>query len=263
MLASAFVLIAMSQNPTTQTSPGKQVSTSVERRITRTIRLNYYLYLPDDYEKRPRNRWPVILFLHGSGESGIDLDKIKVHGPPKEIENGRKLPFIVVSPQSPDSWYWDPYPLLGLLDEIEAKYRVDKDRIYLTGLSMGGRGSYRLAALAPDRFAAVAPIAGGANPIYAPALKNLPIWATHGAKDQSVPIAEDQGIVDALKALNADVKFTVVAEGGHDVWSDVYAGTEIYDWFLAHKRKKLRGKPGKEPHPGKTGGQSAGKSGGG
>ena len=131
-----------------------------EKEITVKAKLKYLLFLPAGYEPSGK-AWPLLLFLHGAGESGDDLAKVKLHGPPKLIENKtRDFPCIVVSPQSPGRG-WNADILAGLLDDLAAKYRVDKDRVYLTGLSMGGFGSWSLAAAYPDRFAAIAPICGG------------------------------------------------------------------------------------------------------
>src|SRR5262245_60183544 len=136
--------------------------------------LNYLLFLPAGYEKSDKP-FPLILFLHGAGETGNDLAKVKKHGPPKVVEKKKDFPFIVVSPQAPQRG-WRTDQLLALLDEVEGQYRVDKDRVYLTGLSMGGYGTWRLAAAAPERFAALAPICGGGDPGSAEKLKGLPIW---------------------------------------------------------------------------------------
>ncbi len=208
-----------------------------QRKITKTVGGDYMLYLPPGYKPGARERYPLILFLHGFGERGSDIEKLKVHGPFKEIAKGRQFPCIIVAPQMPETQTsWDVDILSGLLDEIESKYPVDKTREYVTGISMGGFGTWALAAYTPSRFAAVAPICGGGNFLSAYQLKALPIWAIHGDQDPAVPISQDQAMVDAVKRVGGDVKFTVVAGGGHDVWSDVYAGSEIYDWLLSHRR---------------------------
>lgn len=213
-----------------------QQSQTFERKVTLTVSGNYLVYLPEGYDADPSKKWPLILFLHGAGERGSDINKVKAHGPPKEVEQGRKLPFIIVSPQCPENSWWDVYVLGGLLDEVEKKYRIDKDREYLTGLSMGGYGTWALAGEQPKRFAAIAPICGGGNPLTASKLKSLPIWAFHGDKDPTVPIQESQTMVDWITRAGGNIRFTIVKDGVHDVWTDVYKGQEIYDWFLAHKR---------------------------
>src|SRR3954469_24984435 len=129
------------------------------------VRLNYLLFLPEGYSNDSDKKWPLMLFLHGAGERGSDVNKVKVHGPPRIVEKRKDFPFIVVSPQCPaDSW-WRTFELNALLDEIQSQYKVDPDRVYLTGLSMGGFGTWELATQYPQRFAAIAPICGGGNPI--------------------------------------------------------------------------------------------------
>lgn len=122
------------------------------------------------------------------------------------------------------------------MDEIVEKYKVDKDRIYLTGLSMGGYGTWSLAAYTPDRFAAVVPICGRGEPIMAKGLVHVPIWVFHGAKDPVVPLAGSERMVEALKKANGNVKFTVYPEAGHDSWTETYANPELYTWLLQQKR---------------------------
>ena len=212
-----------------------QLEKLFEKEITVTAKYHYLLSLPAGYEDSDR-RWPLMLFLHGSGESGESLAKVKANGPPKLIAgNERAFPCIVVSPQSPGRG-WNPDYLAALLDDICATYRVDPDRVYLTGLSMGGYGTWMLAATHPDRFAAIVPICGGGNPADADKLKGLPIWAFHGADDKTVKLENSEKMVDALKAVGSDVKFTVYPGVGHDSWTETYANPELYDWLFAQKR---------------------------
>lgn len=213
----------------------EQQAKHIEKEITVTVKLDYLVYLPDEYEKSDK-KWPLILFLHGSGESGKDISLVKKHGPPKIVESKRDFPFIVVSPQSPRRRGWNPDALKALLDEVLADYRVDRDRVYLTGLSMGGYGTWALAAMYPQYFAALVPICGGGDPEDAGALKDLPIWVFHGAKDEAVPLRRSEEMVAALKKLGADVKFTVYPEAGHDSWTETYENPELYQWLLSHKR---------------------------
>jgi len=217
---------------------GSQKALEFKKQVVKTLSLKYLLYTPDDYGKDPQKKWPVMLFLHGSGESGDDLEKVKTHGPPKLISKGKAFPFIVISPQCPDARTgWDPEALNGLLDEVIAHYSVDLDRVYLTGLSMGGYGTWALASDSPQRFAAIAPICGGGTPRrMARRLRTMPIWVFHGAKDGTVPIKEDQDMVDALKAVGNDVKFTIYPDADHDSWTATYDNPELYTWLLDHKR---------------------------
>jgi predicted peptidase len=204
------------------------------------VKLGYLLFLPEGYDQSDK-RWPLILFLHGAGETGSDLAMVKKHGPPKIVEKKKDFPFIVVSPQAPRRG-WNPSALNALLDEVEAKYKVDPDRVYLTGLSMGGFGTWALAAAHPERFAAIVPICGGGRPADAQRLKNLPVWVFHGAKDRTVPPARSQAMVDALKEAGAEVKFTLYPNAGHDSWTATYNNPELYKWLLQHKRKAAKEK---------------------
>ncbi len=214
---------------------GKQQEEQFEREITVKVKLNYLLYLPDGYSKENK-AWPLLLFLHGAGESGNDLQKVKTHGPPKLIEAGKSFPFIVVSPQSPRLG-WDVPTLNALLDEVTAKHKVDKDRVYLTGLSMGGFGSWALAGAYPEKFAAVVPICGGGNPADAKKLKDLPIRVFHGAKDPLVSLRSSEEMVQALKAAGAEnVQLKVYPDAGHDSWTETYDNPELYEWLLKQKR---------------------------
>ena len=221
--------------PATPPAESSQLEKFFEKEITVTARYKYLLALPEGYDTGTQ-RWPLILFLHGAGESGKVLAKVKVHGPPKMIEEKtREFPCIVVSPQSSGRG-WNPDYLGALLDSICETYRVDPERIYLTGLSMGGYGTWMLAAAQPDRFAAIVPICGGGNPDDAENLKGLPIWVFHGAQDKIVKLENSEKMVDALKAVGSDVKFTVYPEAGHDSWTETYANPELYTWLFAQKR---------------------------
>jgi predicted peptidase len=214
--------------------------------ITKEIPLNYLLYLPKDYEASGSNRWPLILFLHGAGERGADLGVVAKHGPPKLVAQGREFPFIIVSPQCPLGRNWEDDALIALLDSVMAKYRVDTARVYLTGLSMGGYGTWSLAVNHPERFAAAAPVCGGGTGIDVlladgarkQALQALPIWAFHGAKDPVVPVSESERMLAALKRAGCtNAQLTVYPEAEHDSYTETYNNPKLYDWFLEHQRK--------------------------
>jgi predicted peptidase len=196
----------------------------------------YLLYLPEAYTVDPERRWPLMLFLHGAGERGDNLARIKVYGPPKLLESKRDFPFVVVSPQCPARERWRPDLLAALLDEIEATYRIDADRISVTGLSMGGFGAWALAIAQPQRFAAIVPICGGGKPDEVAAIKHVPAWVFHGARDKIVPLESSTMMVEALRAAGGDVRFTVYPELGHDSWTVTYANPELYTWLLEHRR---------------------------
>ncbi|WP_145048583.1 prolyl oligopeptidase family serine peptidase [Paenibacillus xylanexedens] len=205
------------------------------KEIKKTVTMDYLLHVPNSVTET-NELWPVILFLHGSGERGTDLNKLRQHSLPHIVEKDEGFPFIVISPQCPEDEFWanEKEAVIGIVEYVLANYAADPKRVYLTGLSMGGYGAWHLPADFPDVFAAVAPICGGCNPAKAEALQGLPIWAFHGAKDDVVPLSESQGIVDALLALNADVKLTVYPESDHDAWTETYNNPDLYKWFLRH-----------------------------
>ncbi|HEY3281475.1 MAG TPA: prolyl oligopeptidase family serine peptidase [Armatimonadota bacterium] len=220
---------------------GAQEPKALKKKITKVVRCDYLLYLPADYGRDSSTRWPVLLFLHGSGERGSDLQKVKVHGPPKLIGQGKEMPFIVVSPQCPENESWSSEVLGTLLDEVEKKYRVDKDREYVTGLSMGGFGTWDLTMAFPTRFAAIAPICGGGTPRRAGRIRNVPAWIFHGGKDPTVPVKESQDMYDALKAAgDPDVKLTIYPDPQHDSWTETYNNPELYTWLLSHSRAERK-----------------------
>jgi len=206
-----------------------------------TMKSQYWLYLPDEYGKT-KKKWPLILFLHGAGERGSNLNKVAKHGPPKLAKQGKKFPFIIVSPQCPANYWWptEVEMLNALLDEIIEKYNVDTDRVYLTGLSMGGFGSWSLGCRNPERFAAIAPICGGGQPYVAGKLKDVPVWAFHGAKDPVVPMQMSEIMVRAINRAGGNAKLTSYPNAGHDSWTATYNNPELYDWFLTHKKKKSK-----------------------
>jgi predicted peptidase len=159
------------------------------------------------------------------------------------IAQGKPFDFIIVSPQCPNDIWWPEQTdvLISLFDDIETKYRVDTDRIYLTGLSMGGFGTWSLTERYPQRFAAIAPICGGGERYAANRLKDVPVWAFHGAKDNVVPVARSQEMVDAVKKAGGDAKLTIYPEAEHDSWTQTYDNPQLYEWLLSHRisdRKK-------------------------
>ena len=209
-----------------------------EARITQTVRLDYLLYHPPDYDRDPVRRWPMLLYLHGSSGRGSDVNQVKQGGIPHNLENGHDLPFVVVSPQCPANSHWTLHikALNALLDEVIARNRIDEDRVCMTGVSLGGAGAWMLAGAYPERFAAVAPVAARIVPLPLERLKDVAIWALHGEADNVVPVSEAQRTVDALHAIGARVKLTLVPGAGHDVGAQIYGGSELYEWLLEQKR---------------------------
>jgi len=222
--------------PAQQLAASPQQAKHFEAQIRVTARLDYLLFLPEAYAKS-KQRWPLMLFLHGAGESGTNLAKLMALGPPKIVETQPDFPFILVSPQSPRDG-WNPDTLNALLDEVIRKYRVDKDRVYLTGASMGGSGTWRLAAAHPEKFAAIVPVSGRGDPADAQQLARLAIWVFHGAKDPVVRLRSVQALVEAVRAAGGNVKFTVYPDAAHDAWTETYNNPELYQWLLEQKRRR-------------------------
>ena len=222
---------------------GKQISRSGQHSAAMArevlLELDYLVYLPEEYGKEQKN-WPLMVFLHGAGERGSDLEKVKFHGPPKLVEQGKNFPFIIVSPQCPADKWWPNMTehVMALINETVSNYPVDESRIYLTGLSMGGYGTWTIASTYPERFAAIAPVCGGGQPYLAGKLKNLPIWAFHGAKDPVVPLQQSQQMVDAVKWVGGNAKLMVYPEADHDSWTETYNNEELYEWLLSHSNQQ-------------------------
>jgi predicted peptidase len=233
--------------------PGKQLPQSVSIRAENDdgtdgdVRVRYMLFTPQDY-KSDGEPWPLLLFLHGYGEcSDTDLDRVKIHGPAKMVDSRPDFPFVVVSPQHPNLERdfskivkaWQPEHLIQLLDHVSKNMNIDPARVYVTGLSMGGYGTWRLAAAYPDRFAAVVPICGGGDRDKMTAgLLKVPIWAFHGDNDPIVPVSESRHMIFPLRQAGSEVRFTVYPGVAHNSWVQTYNNPEVYDWLLAHRKKQ-------------------------
>ena len=217
-----------------------QTAVTFKKRISSEVELHYLLHLPQGYDKSAKDqRWPLVLFLHGAGERGADLEIVKKHGPPKLIAAGKDIPAIVISPQCPTDEWWNDHidGLLALLDDVQKKHNVDPDRVYVTGLSMGGFGTWALLAREPQRFAAAIPICGGGSRLGLQRAANTPIWAFHGDADPLVPVEESTRLVEAMKARGAkDVKLTIYPGVSHDSWTQTYDDPAVWEWLLAQKR---------------------------
>lgn len=211
-------------------------------------RLAYVLRVPDG--PAPAEGWPLLLFLHGAGERGSDLSCVQVHGPLRHVDEMPELArCILVAPQCPSDDWWRSDALLALLDEVQGAEQVDQGRVYVTGLSMGGYGTWNLLAAAPERFAAAAPVCGGGEigrlwPEIRTGFsierlldaKAVPVRAFHGSADDVIPLAESERLVDALRIAGADVQLTVYEGVGHDSWTRTYADPELYRWLFSQRR---------------------------
>lgn len=201
--------------------------------------LLYYLYFPEDYDAKETEDFPLLLFLHGGGESGQDLSTIQGNGPPKLIADGKQFPFLILAPQNPHrKKWWNTRAVVQLLDSIVEHNRVDPKRIYLTGLSRGGGAAWEMAVQYPDKFAAMAVVCGMAPVPYAAWIdRSMPIWVFHGEEDRSIPISESETMVRRLKEMGYNVRFTRYPGVGHDSWVQAYKTDELYEWFIAQQRK--------------------------
>ncbi len=204
------------------------------------VEYDYLVFTPSNKSKAIDGKLPLLVFLHGAGERGDDLSLLSTtHGPPMLVEKDSDFPFIVLSPQCPEGDRWNALQVRLLVDHIVKKYPVDASRIYLTGLSMGGFGTWDTAIHHPNYFAAIAPICGGSiiHAFQAKRIKHIPTWAFHGAKDQVVPVDNTRRIVKALKEEKSDVKYTEYPEAGHNSWTETYNNPALYTWLLQQRLK--------------------------
>lgn len=205
--------------------------TALANNALKKVKYHYLLHVPEDYAKYPDKKWPVIFYLHGRHASGKNLKSVERYGLPYYLMKGKKLDFIVVSPQCPwgknwasENWF-DP-----VFDEVAAKLKIDESRVYLIGMSMGGFGTWELANRMPDRFAAISPMCGGGKTEWAGRLSKVPTWVFHGTADRQIPIARSETMVKALEAQHATVKFTRLVNQGHDI-SKEFDNDELYRWL--------------------------------
>jgi predicted peptidase len=210
--------------------------------------LRYVLLLPADYRPSHRRRWPLLLFLHGAGERGNDPRRVLKHGPVKMALRQPGFPFVIVAPQCPAGRTWSNGALIPLLDAIITRHNLDPRRVYLTGLSMGGAATWSLGCEQPQRFAAIAPICGGGEPLTVQlsggasrrALRRLPVWAFHGARDRVVPPQRTHQMIRALRTIGNRARLTVYPRVAHDSWTRTYASPKLYTWLLGHTAPGLR-----------------------
>ena len=195
----------------------------------------YQLFLPRGYQADGKANWPLLIFLHGSGERGDDVARVKVHGPPKIADRDPAFPFILVSPLLGTDQDWDIARLDRLLDYIIRTYRVDPARIYLTGLSRGGHATWRWAMAEPHKFAAVAPVAGRGDPATACALKDKPVWAFHGDRDDVVVPEGSFAMQRAIRACGGTARLTIYPDLGHNAWDPAYDDPALYLWLLKQR----------------------------
>lgn len=201
-------------------------------------KLDYYLYYPEGYDEKSDEKFPLLLFLHGGGESGDSLVAVKRNGPPKLITRGKKFPFLILAPQNPHrKQWWNTRAVNQLLEIVVENNNVDKNRIYLTGLSRGGGAAWEMVVQYPEKFAALAVVCGMAPLPYASWIdKKLGIWVFHGEEDESIPFSESENMVNRLRSMGYEVRFTNYPGVGHDSWVQAYNTEELYEWLMDQSR---------------------------
>lgn len=210
----------------------------IQKQISlRGSKRRYAVYVPENYT--PDTPWPVILFLHGRGERGDDGRKHTSVGIGTAIRNRpERFPALVVFPQCPKDRYWNRAGEdidLALAQTIK-EYNTDPKRYYLTGISMGGYGTWWYGARHVEQFAALLPVCGGWDVEDASALASLPIWAFHGAADETVPVTESQRMVEAVKDAGGDIRYTEYPGVGHKSWDQTYGDELAMAWLFAQSR---------------------------
>lgn len=205
--------------------------------VSDTANLHYLLYLPEQYQASGTERWPLVLFLHGSGERGNNLELLYIHGPLKHIRQGQQYPFVLAAPQCPEGQWWDRNQLWALLQDLRSRLAIDPDRVYITGLSMGGYATWEMACYYAQHIAAIAPVCGGGVPILAGrSLSKTAVWAFHGAQDKVVPLHHSTEMVDKVNEMGGKARMTIYPDAGHDAWSATYQNPELYQWLLSAQR---------------------------
>ena len=215
--------------------PGSQVTREVKVKSGgKEVIMRYWQFVPKGYNGK--KNFPLMLFLHGAGERGDNLDKVKRWGPPKLVGKRKDFPFVVISPQCPKDTWWRVDGLYQLVNHVAGSLKIDRRRMYVTGLSMGGFGSWQLMDRYPKLFAAGVPICGGGKAGSAKNLVDIPIWAFHGDADGVVKADLSKLMIKAIeKAGGKKARLTLYPGVGHNSWSRAYANEEVYKWLLSHK----------------------------
>ncbi|MCX6215851.1 prolyl oligopeptidase family serine peptidase [Spirosoma sp.] len=201
----------------------------------------YLIYTPKGYSKSRRSL-PLVIYLHGGSQRGQDLNKLKTYGPPYLVEQGHDFNFIIASPQCPEGKFWSTDNWFdSLYADLLKKYRIDTRRVYLTGISMGGYGVWQTAVAYPNTFAAIVPLCGGCDDSTRICrIKQIPVWTFHGTADDLIPISETERLVRRLNKCGGQVKFTRLANQGHDIQYLYEKETAIYDWLLKQVNTNVR-----------------------
>jgi predicted esterase len=226
--------------PVTVPSAKKQEvkTVSITNSVARTSIQQYLAYTPKGYDANDKTKkWPLVIFLHGSGERGTDINRVKTNGFPKLcMNNDTDYQFVMISPQLTPNIDWNTWHLQAFFQEVVSLYNIDPSRIILTGLSLGGGGTWLWANDNPQNFAAIVPVCGWGAPSQACKLKNVAVWAFHGDKDTTVPTSSSVAMIDALKACGANPTLTLYPGVGHDSWSRTYSNPEVVNWIMKQKK---------------------------
>jgi len=236
LLTTAVVVVCCVSLPSWSEESAEHFETTINKRVT----AKYLLIKPKDYSAS--EEYPLLIFLHGRGEQGDDLEKVRIHGPFNKISE-LDIPVIIVAPQSPLDEWWDVDTLEALTEELIGELNVDEDRVYLTGLSMGGAATWELGVRHPEWFAAIAPICGWSVPSKASRLKNVAVWAFHGRRDKVIPVQETINMINSINETNTDARLTIYPDAGHDSWTETYDNPELYKWLFSKRRVGDGGRP--------------------
>lgn len=194
-----------------------------------SLAAEFLIYLPAGYDRRP---WPLVVFLHGAGERGNDPNVLRRWGPFDAVESNIEMPAVIVGPQCLPGGEWEPDSVVRFVEHAASTYQVDRERIYIIGYSMGGYGAWRTAAAHPKLFAAIVPVCGGGQPDDAKALAHTPVWAFHGAKDDAVPVAQSERMIEAIRAAGGEPRLTVIPDAGHGICNDVCPRLDLWEWLF-------------------------------
>jgi predicted peptidase len=226
-----FLILLISQFSFSQ-SEGNGI---LKTEIVQKYEIGYALHLPSNNQKKK----PLLIFLHGSGENGSDIEKVKINGPFKYLKS-HEIEAYVLAPQCPEGEQWNPDVLYQLILKIQKENNIDSHRIYLTGLSSGGWGTWSLALKHPEMFAALVPISSFVDILQLEEIckiQTIPTQIFHGLMDDVVPVANATAIYKELKKCNNEVQLTLFNDAGHDCWSQVYDNQAVYDWMFQQIKK--------------------------
>jgi predicted peptidase len=246
---------SVSHKMTASTTVKKSDSTAVQASVTEKVTTStiktpmvpstsktypYLAYTPQGYNQNDSKEWPLIIYLHGSSCKGNNLEKLKKYGPPYYLDKGMQVNAIVISPQCPSNKNWTVGTWFeSFFKELKTKYKIDPSRVYLTGMSLGGFGTWDLASRYPDIFAAVVPLCGGGRANMVEKMKDVPTWVFHGDQDRVVSISRSEEMVDAMKRLGSEPKFSILKGEGHGI-QRVYSDQTLYEWLLSHQKKAVQ-----------------------